>query len=162
MEIHQQISMPYHQTLKTMVKRSIDQKLRHGKIETGAVVKSPQGSSDVKRGKVYVTSGKKKRLVRRETSAVAGMRVDDCAPKPTPKAAPLSEPSMTRGRSASRKRSVRGRNPTARILRQPRRYFLKGTCTRSHFECWHFPECCQFYETELGCKTGDKCLFLEG
>ena len=40
MEIHQNISMPYYQKLKTMVKRSIDQKLRlrnfddrHGRIE---------------------------------------------------------------------------------------------------------------------------------
>ena len=47
MEIHQKISVPNYEKLKTMVKRSIDQKLRlrnfdarHGKIETGAVVKS--------------------------------------------------------------------------------------------------------------------------
>ena len=47
MEIHQKISMPNYQKMKTMVKRSIDQKLRsrnfdarHGKIETGEVVKS--------------------------------------------------------------------------------------------------------------------------
>ena len=37
---------------------------------------------------------------------------DDRALKPTPKAAPPSEPSMTRGRSASRKRCVRGRSQT--------------------------------------------------
>ena len=47
MEIHQNISMPNYQKLKTMVKRSLDQKLRirnfdarHGKIETGAVVQN--------------------------------------------------------------------------------------------------------------------------
>ena len=47
MEIHQKILMPNKKKLKTMVKRSIDQKLRlrifdarHGKIETGAVVTS--------------------------------------------------------------------------------------------------------------------------
>ena len=57
MEIHQKISMPKYQKLKTMVKRSIDQKLRlrnfdarHGKIETGAVVKSRKGSSGVEGG----------------------------------------------------------------------------------------------------------------
>ena len=45
MEIHQKISVPNYQKLKTMVKRRKDQKLRlrnfyvrHGKIETGAVV----------------------------------------------------------------------------------------------------------------------------
>ena len=39
------------------------------------------------------------------------------------------------------------------ILRQPCRYFLKGTCTRSPCECWHPPEC-QFYKTELVCEQG--------
>ena len=52
MEIHQKISMPNHQKLKTMGKRNIDQKLRlrnfdarHGRIETGAVVKNRKGLS---------------------------------------------------------------------------------------------------------------------
>ena len=47
MEIHQKILRPDYQKMKTMVKRSIDQKLRlrnfdarQGKIETGAVVKT--------------------------------------------------------------------------------------------------------------------------
>ena len=46
MEIHQKTSVPNYQKLKTMVMRSIDQKLRsrnfdarHGKIESAAVVK---------------------------------------------------------------------------------------------------------------------------
>ena len=50
MEIHQKISMPNYQKLKTMVKRSIDQKLRlrnfdarYGRIESGSVVKSRKG-----------------------------------------------------------------------------------------------------------------------
>ena len=50
MEIHQKISMPNYQKLKTMVKRSIDQKLQLGnfdarneRIETGAVVASRRG-----------------------------------------------------------------------------------------------------------------------
>ena len=42
------------------------------------------------------------------------------------------------------------------ILRQPCRYDLKGTCTRSPCEYWHPPDC-QFYKTESGCKAGDKC-----
>ena len=47
MEIHQKISVPNCQKLKTMLKRSTDQKLRlrnfdarHGKIESGVVGKS--------------------------------------------------------------------------------------------------------------------------
>ena len=54
MEIHQKISMPNYQKLKTMVKRSIDQNLRlrnfdarHEKIETGAAVKNQKGLSGV-------------------------------------------------------------------------------------------------------------------
>ena len=49
MEINQKISVPNHQKLKTMVKRRKDQKLRlrnfdarHGRIETGEVVKNPK------------------------------------------------------------------------------------------------------------------------
>ena len=62
-----EISMPNYQTLKTMLKISVDQKLRlrnsdarHENIETGAVVKSRKGLSGVEIGKVLVTSGKKK------------------------------------------------------------------------------------------------------
>ena len=48
---------------------------------------------------------------------------------------------MTRGRSASRKRSVKGRSQTRRIPRQPSTHYLKSTCTRSPCEYWHPPEC---------------------
>ena len=83
MEIHQKISMPNHQKLKTMVKRSIDQKLRsrnfdarHEKIETGAVVKSRRGFQvALKEEEAFVTSGKKQGSVRRRINAVSGMRV---------------------------------------------------------------------------------------
>ena len=57
MEIHQKISMPNYQKLKTMVKRSIDQKLQLGnfdasneRIETGAVETSRRGLSGIGRG----------------------------------------------------------------------------------------------------------------
>ena len=58
MEIHQKISVPNYQKLKTMVKRSIDQKLRlrnfdarHERIESGAVVKNRKGVCGVEGGK---------------------------------------------------------------------------------------------------------------
>ena len=118
MEIHQKISMPNHQQIKTMVKRSMDQKLRlrnfdarHGKIETGAVVKN-------RKGKVPVTSGKKKASVRKETDAVSGMRVTIVHKKPDHNAATPSEPSSSR--------SVRGKSNHGAILRQPCRYYSKG------------------------------------
>ena len=48
---------------------------------------------------------------------------------------------------------------TGRILRQPCRYDLKGTCATSPRECWHPPES-QFHKNESGCKAGVKCLIL--
>ena len=70
MEIHQKISVPNYQKLKTMVKRSIDQKLRlrnidarRGRIETGAVVKNRKGMSGVEGGKRYLLPVERKRSV---------------------------------------------------------------------------------------------------
>ena len=75
MEIHQKISMPNNQKLKTMVKRSLDQKLRlrnfdawRGRTGKGVVVQSRKGLSVVKEEKVFVTSGKKKTDVRNHCS----------------------------------------------------------------------------------------------
>ena len=58
MKIHQKISMSNYQKLKTMLKTSIDQKLRlrnfdarNGKIETGTVIKNRKGLSGVEGGK---------------------------------------------------------------------------------------------------------------
>ena len=100
-----------------MVKRSIHQRIRprnfdakHGRIETGAVVKNRQGLIGVERGKVLATSGKKKASDRksgmkkanvgRETSAVSGMGVTIVHKNLTPKAATLSVsiPSCTQTR----------------------------------------------------------------
>ena len=65
-----------------MVKRRKDQKLRlrnfdarHGKIETGAVVKNRKRLSGVGGGKGTGYQWKENANVRRETSAVSGMRV---------------------------------------------------------------------------------------
>ena len=82
----------------------------------------------------------------------------DRAPKPDHNAATPSEPSLPRGRSVSKKRSIQGKSNHGAILRQPCRYSLKCTCTRSPCEYWHPPEC-HFYKTETGCKAGDRCMF---
>ena len=58
----------------------------------------------------------------------------------------------------SRKRSIQGRSDPGIILRQPCRYYLKGTCTSSPCEYWHPPEC-QLYKLNRDAKQGDKCLF---
>ena len=103
LEIHQKISMPNSQKMKTMVKRSTDQKLRlrnfdarHGRIETGAVVKSRKGLSGVERGKGTNYQWKEKSQCSKGDQCSFRHESDDRAPKPTPKAAPPSEPSMTR------------------------------------------------------------------
>ena len=82
----------------------------------------------------------------------------DRAQKPEHTAATPSEPSFSRGRSVSKTRSSQGKSNHGSILRQPCRYYLRGTCTRTPCEYWH-PHECQFYENEAGCKAGDKCLF---
>ena len=139
MEIHQRISRLDHQKLKTMVRRSLDQKhwlrnfdARHEKIETGAWSRVKRDQVVLEEEKVFVTNGKIKASVRRETSAVSGMRVTI-----------VHEPqsSQTRGRRVSRKRNARGRSQSERLNRPSCKYFLKGTCTKSPCEYWHPPEC---------------------
>ena len=83
---------------------------------------------------------------------------NDRAQKTEHNAATPSEPSVSRSRSVSRKRSIRGKSKHFATLRQPCRYYLKGTCTRSPCEYWHPPEC-HFYKSETGCKAEDWCFF---
>ena len=70
MEIQQKISMPNYRRLKTMVKKSTDQKLRlrnfdarHEKIETGAVVKNRKGNKWRWKRKRYMLLVERKRPV---------------------------------------------------------------------------------------------------
>ena len=97
-----------------MVNRSIDQKLRlrnfdarHGRIETGAVVKNRQGLSGVEGGKGTCNQWKEKGHCSKEDQSSFQHESDDRAQqKPHPNAATPSGPSMTRGRSVSRKRNI--------------------------------------------------------
>ena len=100
MEIHQKISMPNDQKLKTMVKRSIDQKLRlrnfdarHGRIGTGAVVNCHKGLNGVERGKGIWYQWKEKGKCSKGDQCSFPHESDDRAPKPTPKA---SEPQSSK------------------------------------------------------------------
>ena len=109
-EIHQKISRPGYQKLKTMVKRSIDQKLRlryfdarNERVETGAVVTSRRGSSGIERGQGVCFEWKAKGQCSRGDQCSFGHDNHERA-KPTPKAAPSSEPPTPRGSSASRKK----------------------------------------------------------
>ena len=156
--------MPNYQKLKTMVKRNSDQKLlprnfdaRHGKLETGAVVKSRKGLSGVEGGKGTCDQWIEEGQCSKGDKCSFRHESNDRAQKPEHNAATPSEPSMTRGRSVSKKRSIQGKSNHGAILRQ-RPDYLKGTCTRSPCGYWH-PPGCQFYKTETVYKAADKCLF---
>ena len=114
LDIHLKKSNPDYQKLKTVVKRSIDQKLRLrnfdarlGKIESGAVGKSREGA--------------------------VGVETQDRAQKPEHTAATLSEPALSRGGSVSGKKSIRGKSNHGSIARQPCRYYLKGAYLHANF-----------------------------
>ena len=93
--------------------------------------------------KEFAISGKQKGSIRRDTNVVSGTKDMDVQ-NPTAETAPSSEPPTPRGRSASRKRSLRNRSQSGKTNRQPCKNFLKGTCTELLCEYWHPPEC-QFY-----------------
>ena len=110
-------------SLKTMVKRSFDQKLRLRnfdarieRIETGAVVASRRGSSGIEMGQGVCYQWKAKGQCSRGDQCSFrhdGMSVRNQHQKP----APSSEPPTQRGRSASRKRNLRGRSPSGKMDR---------------------------------------------
>ena len=165
MEIHQKISMPnFQKNWRQWWRGSIEQKLRlrnfdarNKRIETGAVVKSREGSRGVEGGKGTCYQWKEKGLRTNGDQCSFRHESNDGAQKPDHNAATPSEPSLSRGRSMSKKRSIQGKSNHGAILRRPCRYYLKGTCTRSPCEYWHPPQC-EFYKTETGCKARDKCF----
>ena len=160
--------MPNYQKMEAMEKRRINQKLRlrnfdafdarHRRIETGAGVKNRKGLIGVEGGKGICYQWKDKGQCSQGDRCSFRHESNDRAQKPEHNAATPSKLSLSRGRSVSRKRSIRGKSNHGAILRQPCRCYLKGTCTRSPCEYWHPPDC-QFYKTETGCKAEDKCLF---
>ena len=139
------------------MKRRIDQKLRlrnfdarHRRIKSGAVVKSRKGRIGVEGGKGTSYQWKENGQCSQGDQCSFRHETQDRAQTPEHTAATPSEPTPSRGRSASRTRSIRGKsNHGATILRQPCGKYLKGTCTRAPCEYWHPPEC-QFNKTESG------------
>ena len=155
MEIHQKISMPDYQKLRTMVKRSIDQKLwlrsfdaRNERIETRAVVTNRKGQRGVERGQGECYQWKVKGQCSRGDKC-SFQHDEDKREKPTPKTARPSESPTQRGRSASRKKNLSGGSPSGKFARQPCKEYLKGICTKSHCDRWHPPEC-QFWKIWIG------------
>ena len=125
MEIHQKISMSNCQKMKTMEKGRINQKLRlrnfdarHERIEPGAVVKNRKGLIGVEGGIGIYYQWKEKGQCSKGDECSFWHESNDCAQKPEPNAVTLSEPSMSRGRSVSKKRSIRDKGNHGSILRR--------------------------------------------
>ena len=126
MEIHRQISMPEYQKLKTMVKRSTDQKLRlrnfharHGKIETGAVVTNRRDHRGVERRQQNCYHWKAKGQCSRGDSCSFRHDENERA-KSTPKSARPSEPPTEKdSRNAPRRKTLRDWSPPGKLARQP-------------------------------------------
>ena len=81
--------------------------------------------------------------------------------KPTQKAAPSSEPPTPRGRSASRKRSLRGRRQSG----EPTDSLAKTSwkvLALSHFVTSGIRPECQFCKSQTGCKFSAECSFRTG
>ena len=163
MEIYQKISMPNYQKMKTMVRK--DQKLRlrnfdcrHEKIETGAVVKSRKGLTDVEGGKGFCSKWKEKGQCSKGKQCSFWHESNDRAKKTRPQCRHTFRTILVT--SVSKKRSIQGKSNPGTILRQLCRCYLKGTCTRSPSDYWHPPEC-YFYKKKKkrDAKQGDKCLF---
>ena len=166
LDIHQKKSSPDYQQLKTMVKRRKDQKLRlrnfdarHGRIESGAVVKSRKGTIGVEGGKGICYQWKEKCQCSLGDRCSFRHVTQDRAQKPEHTAATHSEAALSRGRSVSVKRSIRGKSNHGSIARQLCRYDLKGTCTRTPCKYWH-PLECQFNKTKRVVRRETRVSFL--
>ena len=100
-----------------MVKRSMDDKLRsrnfdarHGRIESAAVVKNRKGIIGVEGGKGVCYQGKEKSQCSQGDRCSFRHETQDRTQKPEHTAATVSEPALSRGRSVSKKSSIRGKS----------------------------------------------------
>ena len=162
LEIHQKKLGPDYHRLKTLVKRSIEQILRmknfsarNGNYERNAVVKNPGTKQRAQRilgdGWQWEVNGQRSKgdncSFRHDINTRAKMTQPNSSPNSF---------MQQNERNASRTRSPRGKSPSGRMSRWPRKDYLRGTCNNSFFEKWHPPECL-FYKTKSGCRFGEKC-----
>ena len=130
--------------------------IRKSKQEEWSRVAGDQVALNEEKG--FVTCGQKKGSVRSENNVVSGMRVMIVQNRhqKTRHLCSTNSKKKKRGRSAPRKRNVRGRSQSGKFNRQPCKYVLTSTCTKSPCEFWHPPEC-QLCKSESGCKCGAEC-----
>ena len=131
MEIQQKISMPNNQRLKTMMKTSINQKLRlrnfdarDEKNRNKCRGQESQGLSCVERGKIICYQWKEKGQCSKGDQCSFRHESNDRA-KPTPN---LQKHEVA---VVSRKGNARDRSLSEKSNRLPCKYFLKCTCTKS-------------------------------
>ena len=107
---------------------------RHGKVETGAVVKNRKGLSDVEGGKGIWYQWKERGQCSKGDQCSFRHESNDRA-KPTPKAERPSEPqsSKSRGGSVPRKRNARDRSQSEKLNRPPCKYLSRKVLARDHF-----------------------------
>ena len=160
MEIHQKISRPDFQKLKTTVKRRKDQKLRlrnfdarNERIETGAVVTNRRVNVVLKEDKENATNGMQKDSVREETNAVSGS-VQNQHQKPLhPLSHQHKEVQVRRGKGTP-EAGVHLESP----IDSRAETSYKVICIKLPCDYWHPPEC-HFCKSESGCAFGNKCSF---
>ena len=141
MEIHQKISTPNYQKLKTMVKRSIEQNLRSqnfeardGRIASGILVKNQREQRRVHKGQgecwEWNANGQSSK-----GGECSSRHDEDKRAKFAPPPAPSPEPSTPQDvRNPARTKSPRGRRPSGRVPRLPCKEHLKRTCTNPSCE----------------------------
>ena len=163
MEVHQKKAGPDYHSMKTMVKRSIEQNLRiknfevrNGNYDTKAVFKN-QGTKQRVQGTPgdwwqWKANGQCSKGDNCSFRHDMNKRAKSTQPNPSPRSS-----TRQRVRNAPRTRSPRSRSPSGRMPRLPCKDYLKGSCTNSFFE-WHFPVCL-FYKTKSGCRFGEKCSY---
>ena len=140
MEIHQKEAGPDYHRLKTMVKRSIEQKLRmknfearNGNYERNAVVKNQGTKQREQRTPGDCWQWKDNGQCSKGDSC--SFRHDIIKRAKTTQLNPSPSFSTQQNvKSASRTRSPRGKSPSGRMFRFPCKDYLKGTCTNSFCE----------------------------
>ena len=165
LEIHQKKAGPDYHTLKTMVKRSIDQNLRmknfearNGNYEISAVVKNQRVKQREQRNLGYGWQWKSYGQCSKgdNCSFRHGMnkRAKSTQQNPSPRSS--TQQSV---KNASETRSPRGRSPSGEMARLPCKDYLKGTCPNPFCEKMaSFQNACLFYKSESGCRYGKSAL----
>ena len=162
MEIHQKKAGPDYHSLKTMVKRSIEQEIRNknfgarsGNFEKNAVVKNQETKQGEQRSLGYCWQWKANGQCSKGDNCSFRHDVNKRAKSTQPKPYPRSSAQQSL-KNASRTRSPRGRSPSEKMARLLCKDHFKGTCTTPFCEKWHPPECL-LYKSESGCRFGESC-----